>query len=516
MRAQLDFNHSWKHHFVTGMLGAETREVRNNRSNNTIYGYNKDLLIASNIDFLNAYPSYITGYTSYIPNGLSFSETLNRFVSYYGNAAYSYNGKYTFSASARKDASNLFGVNVNDKWKPFWSAGAAWDISKENYYRVSWLPFLKLRTTYGVSGNVDQSKSAVTVLQYIGTNSASNLPDAFVTQYSNPYLTWEKVHTLNIGIDFASLHQIISGSLEYYIKNGSNLFGPSPLDYTAGLNDISIIKNVADMQAKGVDLSLQTININKKLRWSSNLLLSHYTNKTVSYYAPPGFIYRPGYGGSISPVVGKPLYAIFSYNMAGLDPQTGDPIGYLGKELSKDYNSIINSVTNPDSLLYNGPATPRWYGSLGNTFAWKGFSLTVNITFKLGYYFRKQSIAYNILFSNGTGNSDFSKRWQNPGDEKITTVPSIVYPVISGRDDFYLQSQNTVDKADQVRLQFINLNYNLSDLLPIEKILKSIQVYMNASNLGILWRANKDGIDPEYPSSILPSPIYTFGIRTNF
>jgi hypothetical protein len=202
--------------------------------------------------------------------------------------------------------------------------------------------------------------------------------------------------------------------------------------------------------------------------------------------------------------------------MAGLDPETGDPLGYLSKEISKDYNSIINSVTSADSLVYSGPATPRFYGSLGNTFSWKGFSLSANIIFKLGYYFRKPSISYSTLFSNGNGNPDFSKRWQQPGDEKTTNVPSMVYPVVSNRDNFYLLSQNTVDRADHIRLQFINLSYDFSRLLAPKSIFKSLQLYINAANLGILWRANKDGLDPEYPSTLPPSKTYTIGLRTDF
>lgn len=516
LRGQLNFNKSWKKYTISAIAGAETRQIKSTTNSNIAYGYNDNLLLTSNIDFLNPYPTYVTGNTSYVSNGLAFTETLNRYVSLFGNAAYTYNGKYTLSASARKDASNLFGVKTNDKWKPFWSAGAAWDISKESFYHSSRLPYLKLRATYGVSGNVDQTKSAATVLQYIGTSANTNLPIAFVTQYANPNLSWERVYLLNIGIDFATRSQVFSGSLEYYHKKGTNLFGPSPLDYTAGLNDISVTRNVADIAARGMDLNLQTINLNGKFQWKTSLLLSWYTDKTTSYYRPPGFLYRPGFGADISPVVGKPLYAILSYNMAGLDPQTGDPLGYLGKEVSKDYPSIVNSITSSDSLLYIGPATPRWYGSIGNSFYWKGFSLDINIAFRLGYYFRKSSIAYSNLYSNGTGHADFEKRWQKPGDEKITNVPSMAYPDVSQRDYFYLLSQNTVDKAGHIRLQFINLSYDFSKLLPRQIVFKSLQLYINAANLGLLWRANKDGIDPEYPNSIPPSATYTVGLRTNF
>jgi hypothetical protein len=119
-----------------------------------------------------------------IPSGLSFSERLNHFVSSYANSAYTYAGKYTVSASLRKDASNLFGVHTNDKWNLLWSAGASWDLSAEHFYKMNWLPYLKLRATIGYSGNVDQSKSAVTTLSYApNTAPNTNLPFALVSQF---------------------------------------------------------------------------------------------------------------------------------------------------------------------------------------------------------------------------------------------------------------------------------------------------------------------------------------------
>src|SRR6185312_14849403 len=159
-----------------------------------VYGYNSDLLTYSNVDFVNPYPTYVTGYPQYIPNNMSFSGTLNRFVSLFGNAAYSLKDRYTLSASVRKDASNLFGVNANDKWLPFWSSGIGWDLSKENFYRLSFVPYLKLRATYGYSGIVDQSKSAVTVMGYFGANNNyTGTPQGLITQFANNNLSWEKV-----------------------------------------------------------------------------------------------------------------------------------------------------------------------------------------------------------------------------------------------------------------------------------------------------------------------------------
>lgn len=515
-RVQLNYNKTWSKHSISAILGSESREIKTSGNQNTAYGFNNDLLTTSTTDFLNSYPNYVTGYESYVQNGISFSETLNRFISFYGNGAYTYQEKYTLSASARKDASNLFGVNANDKWKPFWSIGGAWEISKEDFYSFPGLSYLKLRASWGASGNVDQTKSAVTVLQYLGAHWLSNLNFAMVTQYANPNLSWEQVNIGNVGIDFATSSQRFSGSLEYFLKKSTGLFGPSPLDYTAGLANNYVTRNVADMKANGIDLILHTINFNKAIKWKTDFLISYYSDKTINYNLPKGFIFRPGYASSISPIVGKPLYSIFSYNMAGLNPENGNPQGYLKKQISEDYNSIINSFTDADSLIYHGPATPKVYGSIGNTFFWKGFSLNINLTYKLGYYFRKRSIGYTTLFSSGNGNADFAKRWKNPGDEAFTNVPSMVYPGVASRDNFYLLSQHTVLRADNIRLQFINLSYDFFNLLPSQTVFKSLQLYLNAANLGIIWRANKDGLDPEYPSSLSASKAFAIGLRTNF
>ena len=166
--------------------------------------------------------------------------------------------------------------------------------------------------------------------------------------------------------------------------------------------------------------------------------------------------------------------------------------------------------------MYNGPSTPRIFGSVGNSFSWKGFSLTAYISYKLGYYFRKESINYDLLFNQGIGNSDFSKRWQHPGDELKTQVPSMVYPNIGGRDNFYALSNATVLKGDNIRLQFINLSYDFTRWLNSKKLFKMLQLYINASNLGIIWKANKENIDPDFPSSMPTPKTYAIGLRANF
>lgn len=516
IRAVLNFNKAFGNHSISALVGSEIRQTDNSSQSNTVYGYDSNTLTTIPVDFSNQYPSYADGGYSQIPYGVAFTETLNRFVSLFGNASYTFKDRYIFSGSFRKDASNLFGVNTNDKWNPFWSAGASWEISKESFYKSSLFPFLKVRLTYGTSGNVDQTKSAVTVIQYQGASPATNLPFATINQFANPDLKWEESVTTNAALDFATSKQIISGSVEYYKKRGKNLFGPSPVDYTAGINSNIVTRNIASMKGNGLDLTIKSKNIERSFRWETNLLLSLYKEETTSYFFPDGSVYTPGFGNGISPMVSKPLYAILSYRSAGLDPATGDPRGYLNKQVSEDYYSIYYAATSVDSLMYNGPSTPRIFGSVGNSFSWKGFSLSTYVSYKLGYYFRKESINYDLLFNSGIGNSDFSKRWQYPGDELKTQVPSMVYPNIGGRDNFYALSNATVLKGDNICLQFINLSYDFTGRLISKKLFKMLQLYINASNLGIIWKANKENIDPDFPSSMPTPKTYAIGLRANF
>src|SRR5690606_24696203 len=114
-------------------------------------------------------------------------------------AAYTFKGKYTLSASGRRDAANIFGLNTNDKWKPLWSVGIGWDISKEKFFQIDWLPYLKLRTTYGKQGNVDPSKVAVTTFVYQSNNPFTSTQYGAINSNPNPELKWEQVEMFNSG-----------------------------------------------------------------------------------------------------------------------------------------------------------------------------------------------------------------------------------------------------------------------------------------------------------------------------
>src|SRR5262249_8110660 len=151
----------------------------------------------------------------------------------YSNASYSFNDLYLLTVSMRKDASNLFGVKTNQKGTPLWSIGAGWKISNEKFYKLSAIPYLNLRATYGYSGNVNNTLSALTT---IGSNPTyfPNIPVTRVMNYPNLRLRWEKVEQLNIGADFRTKYDRISGSIEYYRKKSTDVLALQLLDPTVG------------------------------------------------------------------------------------------------------------------------------------------------------------------------------------------------------------------------------------------------------------------------------------------
>jgi len=517
LRGQINYNKIWNKAELNVIAGNELKSAQTTSHGFRTYGYNDDILTFGHVDYAQQYPEFITGALSLIPNNQVLNDRVSRFASTYLNAAFTFNQKYTLSASARRDGSNLFGLRTNDKWNPLWSAGASWEISKETFYKSEVLPYLRLRGTYGFSGNVDQSLSAVTTIFYVGNSVFTPAPYARFDNYNNPNLQWETTRVVNVGLDFKAFNNRLTGSVEFYAKNGNNLYGRALIDYTGGIGT-SVIKNAASMKGEGVDVELNVIALAKKdFSWMSNLNLSYNKDRITEYYLSSqngsNFVGSSG----ISGVVGKPVFSVFSYQWAGLNAQTGAPMGYVDGQISENYSLLTGTNTQLTDLVYEGPRLPTWFGSLGNTFNYKKLSLTARLSYKLGYYFRRQSINYSNLFAQGQGHSDYALRWQEPGDELITNVPAMPYPAVLNRDNFYTGSQVLVEKADHVRLQYITLGYELDGSLFKGSPFKSLTILANANNLGVIWKANRLGIDPETRyegTNAMPIPkSFAIGIR---
>ncbi|WP_367867108.1 SusC/RagA family TonB-linked outer membrane protein [Pedobacter sp. WC2423] len=512
IRAQVNGHKIWNNkHELNAIAGAEARKNYGLTTiQNTLYGFDPNTNSFLNVDYKNPVQTYYGG-TELIPNQPSINDNNNRFTSLFFNSAYTYNNRYSISASVRKDASNVFGDNANKRGSPLWSGGASWDISKENFYRFEFIPNLKLRGTYGYSGNVVTGVPAYAVVTYPGSNSITGLPYAQTTNPPNPDLRWEKVGMLNIGLDFSMKNNRLTGSIEYFDKRSKDLVTNAPIDLTKGSYTQTL--NSANLHGKGIDITLNSLNMNMSdFQWRSTLIFNYSRTIVTRYLLKENtaldYIGRSNF---LNPIEGKDAYAVLAYNWAGLDSSNGEPQGYLNGEVSKDYSNLLNAKI--EDLRYFGSATPVYYGAFRNTFSFKGIEVSANILYKFDYYFKRPGINYNNLYAIGMGNEEYSRRWQKQGDEKITDIPAMIYPPNSERDDFYNGSAATVEKADHIRLQDITVAYLLQNRIPG---LKSVRLYANVNNVGILWRANKKGIDPDIISGYRSPRTFSMGLTANF
>ncbi|WP_423737297.1 SusC/RagA family TonB-linked outer membrane protein [Chitinophaga caseinilytica] len=511
LRGQVNYDKGWDRHQLNALAGMEVSESKSENNLSTLYGYNEETLTSVPVNFAEAYATRPSGAGFLISPGTGVNNYLNRFLSYYGNFSYVFDGRYTATGSIRWDAANLFGVNANDRRVPLWSAGLAWNILNERFMQhAANIDQLSLRATYGWNGNLLYAASALPVITYVNTPNAYQLaPYAFIQTPPNPNLTWEKVETWNIGLDFSVLKRRLGGTIEYYQKHGENLIGNIVNDITKGFGNY--FGNYASIKGKGLDVQISGIPVETPdFNWRSIFNISYNTNKATKYdYIGASSTEDPSiYLVGSAPVVGRPLYEIYAYKWAGLNGENGDPQGYLADTVAP-YNLLIRGRnTKPKDLARFGTRVPRVTGNFLNSVGWKGVLLSFNIRYSMGYYFQRPSIYYDDLLNAWNGHKDFAERWQKPGDEKVTNVPSESLGFNARRDLFYRQSSILVEKGDNIRLQDIALEYALPAKMISRKI-SGITLRAMVANVGILWRANGKGLDPESLNYPIPRS-YTF------
>jgi len=529
IRGQMNLNKSWlDKHNINAIAGFDISESYSKTRRDQYYGFNENSNALNNqlnfVDFNRTLWAASGISSARIPySGASISDTRIRTYSLFANSAYNFKNRYSISGSIRKDMNSNFGLGTNKGGTPFYSVGFSWNIENERFYNIKWLPKLKLRSTYGYNGNVNPQVSARPQIFYnLSPNTAGLFDIGTILYATNLQLRPEKTGILNLGLDFALRDNRLSGSLEYYDKKTNDLLNSAPVDPTTGFNLLTF--NTANIHGYGIDVNLNSRNLKMGLfSWTSTFLFSYNRVKVTKLYVKSAETVNSVVNDSSPFNVGFDLSRLFAYRWAGLDPITGDPMGYLnGKPVpisnnNTGANNAIAIASAPASQArYFGSAVPVYYGSLRNTFSFGNLSISANVLYKLGYYFRRPSsdlALYNsILTSNILQGSEYSLRWQKPGDEIYTNVPSLSFPAGTNRDSFYRLSEINVSKADHVRLQEINFSYGFNN---IKWFVKNAKLYANVTNLGILWRANRLGLDPDILDYPTPK-TYSLGISANF
>lgn len=513
-RLQLNYSHTWNsRHRLDALAGWEIKSNTSAANAARLYGYNDDNATDILINPVSTFFTLPAATLSRIPTNNNQRSATDHYLSYFTNLGYTYQDRYQFSASARRDESNLFGVDANQKGVPLWSAGAGWLISRESFFKSKWVDQLKLRISYGYNGNIDKSTTAYTT-GGVAITSFFSQPTVYLINPPNPELRWERIATWNAGIDFSLFHHRIWGSIEAFQKNGNDLIGTSALPAQTGLTQFR--QNIANLCTNGYDLTINASPCKGTFSWEVQALISYAADKVTRYLVQPPALKNYLTNAAIYPLEGKPWSALFAYPWAGVSSTNGDPQGVVDGNKSTTYTRII-SPQSLDELTYFGSARPTSFGSLRNDFSYRNWRLSFNIVYSWGYYFRKPALSYTNAFSSSLSASpvlhgDYAQRWQQPGDEIRTNIPSMVYPAVSARDEFYQYAAINVEKGDHIRLRDVRIDYNL----PLRKTgwIRACRIYGYINNIGILWRANHAGIDPDNITGY-PTPR-SFSVGTQF
>ena len=518
-RAMADYTKEWTNWELSSLIGAELKTLDWESNSSRYYGFDPERSSIQMVDYRVRYPQFNDPRLSQlIPNRESLGAGADRFYSVFANASLGYDARFLLTLSARKDASNLFGVEANQKTVPLWSAGGSWTLSEEDFYKWDALPYVRIRVSYGYNGNVDRSLSAFTTARIVSNNSLTQLPYAQIVNPPNRNLRWEKIRISNLGLDLESRNGRINATVELYRKAGLDLIGQSPYAPSSGIGTFT--GNTASTLTRGYDVMLETQNLKGNFNWETTLLWSGVKEEVTGYEVDPNpsslLNYgAAGLGGEYFPVVGRPLFGIYSLPWAGLNPETGAPVGMLDGDPSENYRNIINSST-VETINYHGPARPTLFGSVRNTFSYKGFSLSANISFRMGYWFRRSSVQYTSILTGRGGHADYALRWQNPGDEGMTQVPSEPISLDVNRDTFYRNSEVLIEKGSHVRFQDIRLGYlagkKTSGML---SSFARLEIFLYANNLGMIWKATDSDWDPDFGWAI-PRRSLALGVNLEF
>lgn len=524
LRVQLNFDRTFGgKHAVSAIAGAERRKIVSQGTRLYKYGYDDNSLSWKAIDELalgtgikNTQSTFGTFYfSSYRLGTDGFDESDNRYVSFYGNASYTYNKRLTFTGSVRMDQSNLFGTDPKYQYKPWWSAGGRY-IALE---RKGVIDLLAVRMTYGLNGNVAKNAGPYMIVRDDGTNYYTNEYQSYIYSAPNPTLRWEKTKVFNIGVDFNTFGNRLNGSIEFYNKATSDLLGNRLTDPTFGWSSLTL--NYGSMVNRGVEITLQSLNIRKRdFSWSTDFIFSYNKNK-LTHIDNSGTSASSWYS-STQNREGYPMNSIFAIRYAGLDDK-GNPTAY------KADGTIVTSSDQLEAtdLVYEGTTEYPYTASLTNRLTYKGFDLSFMFVYYGGGKMR--DVASSWVFNrypvlNYTSNMDRGRLtfWRQPGDEKDPDMnPAFQYGKTSSyvTTPLWTYADKHIQKNDYIKLRDITVGYTFPKKWLKQACIQGLRLNLQVQNAWY-WAANKRHLDPEVATSSsrgqhLPA-TYTFGIEVEF
>lgn len=534
LQALANYDHTFGVHGVSVMLGASTEQ--SNVGYATNQGFNPPFpndAITGSFD-----GSKLTAGTNTV-----MEKTPNKLVSAFGRLQYNYDERYMFSGSLRYDGGSVFGSN--NKWGAFPALSAGWMISNEKFFKnwnLPWWNTLKLRASYGVTGN--NSISYTAAYPTLSSETYAGAPGYSARTLGNPDLGWEKTHSTDVAVDLGFLNNRIQLSLDWYTKNTSDLLYQVPVEGASGFT--TIWDNLGDISNKGFEVELNTHNLTGDFSWNTSFNMSYSKNEVKSLGKDDTPVYSGFNSSNPSNVlmVGKPMNTFYMYdaigvwkNQAEIDAYSaahnGKTVTFEGKGIKpgdvryRDLNNDGEFDKNNDRAFLGSPI-PKCIFGMTNTFAYKNFDLSILMTAQTGgkiFGVIGRALDRPSMGARGNMMGHWKDAWwseEEPGNGK---VPYLLSSTTGGAmDSRWLYS------SDYLRIKNLTLGYKL----PINaKFISYARVYFSIENLA-KWDHYYGGYSPEAANTAsssvpggsdalgldyggYPIPrIYTLGININF
>lgn len=528
MRGQLNYSHTFGKHDIAVIAGSEFRQTKTWGEKQMLLGYDDQLQSSAThtVDFnalknlgwqapywqIGTRRGYINTY-QFQGNNTLVPEQRHRYASGYFNLTYTYDEKYNVFGSFRKDYADVYGLNAKFRGKPLWSVGVGWNLHHESFIRdITLIDFLKLRYSYGVTGNIYQGATSYMTATTGSSNRITNELYGTISSPANPNLRWEQSRTHNVGVDFSMMGYRLRGSLDYYNKEGKDIFGNKLLDSTTGFSSMNA--NVASILNRGIELSVgyDWIRSSKRkdLTWSTNLTFTYNKNE-VTYVENP---HTTAFDLIHTPYMKDyPVNAIWVLQYAGIDETPGSE----GQQLYHDGNggidhSVLYSST-ADALLFAGQTDPKVIVGLDNQIKWHGFSFG----FILSYYGGHKILC--LPFEDATeGNFNrplmayYLNGWTPENKTDIPAVGRWAHALYT--DSAPYNSDRALHDADFIKFRNIVFGYDLPANVLRYVGLNHCSIRFQINDPKAIWHKDKTEFDPETGGIRNPSS-YVFGININ-
>lgn len=425
--------------------------------------------------------------------GGSSSVTNFTFLSYFSRINYKYADKYLATLSARVDGSSRFGDN--NKYGFFPAASVGWLVSEEGFLKGNnKLSLLKVRGSYGLTGNAEIGN--FDHLGLYGSAAYALIPGLRPTQIPNPNLNWEKTAQLDLGIEFALFNDRITGELDFYDKNTTDLLLNVPVPSTSGF--LIQRQNIGRMQNYGFEVVLNSVNVAKQnFTWNTSLNFARNINR-VRELAPGQESIPPSSTRFLNGVfIGESIGVFYGAAYAGVDPTNGDALYYS----NADKTETTNNFNDAERMVLGDP-NPRFFGGLTNNFTFGNFDMSVLF----------QGVFGNDIYDGGGGffaangdwfdnsTKDQINRWQKPGD--LTDIPQARLGDCNGCN----ASSRYISDGSYLRLRTLSIGYSIPKATLERFKVSSMRVFFTGQNL--LTFTKYKGWDPEVNADYLASNVF--------